>query len=110
MVPFKDKNNALPDNFGTSWYSPQVRMNFEGAVEHIWEMYRKSRDTKFLNHVYRKLLRPLYIDNDQRGLRVNSGESLYKIASELGEIDDAVIFKSFVNKKQIGSQEIGGKT
>ena len=99
MVPFKDKNNALPDNFGTSWYSPQVRMNFEGAVEHIWEMYRKSGDTKFLNHVYRKLLRPLYIDNDQRGLRVNSGESLYKIASELGEIDDAVIFKSFVNKK-----------
>ncbi len=64
MVPFKDKNNGLPDNFGTTWYSPGVRMNLVGSVELSWDMYLKSGDRKFLNTVYNELFRPLYWDNN----------------------------------------------
>ena len=46
MVQFKDKANGLPDNFGTTWYSPEVWMNLVGSVEFAWDMYRKSGDKK----------------------------------------------------------------
>lgn len=99
MVPFKNDNNGLPDNFGTTWYSPKVRMNFEGAVEQIWEMYKQSGDKEFLNEVYYKLVRPLYIDNDQKGLRVNSAQAIVYMAEELNEKEDAKIFQAFVDRQ-----------
>jgi len=99
MVPFKSDNNSLPDNFGTTWYSPKVRMNFEGAVEQIWEMYKQSGDKEFLKEVYFKLVRPLYIDNDQKGLGVNSAQSIVYMAEALGQKEDAKIFKAFVDRK-----------
>ena len=48
MVQFKNENNYLPDNFGTHWYSPTTRMNFDGAVGQIWKQYIHSADLQFL--------------------------------------------------------------
>ena len=48
MVPFKNKTNAMPDNFGIGWYSPGVWMNFVGVTEFTWQQYLQSGDLKFL--------------------------------------------------------------
>ncbi len=92
MIPFKGKNNGLPDNFGTTWYSPGVWMNLVGSVEFGWDMYRKSGDKKFLDSLYNALFRPLYWDNN--GLQVSMGEEinalnvLQLMARELGQDAD----------------------
>ncbi len=99
MVPFKGNNNYLPDNFGTKWYSPVVKMNFQGAVEPIWQQYEQSGDKEFLTEVYHKLLKPLYIDNENKGLELNSAQALVKMANELGEKSDEKVFQAFADKQ-----------
>ena len=92
MVPFKDKANGLPDNFGTTWYSPEVWMNLVGSVEFGWDNYRKSGDKKFLNVLYNELFKPLYWHNKgpQRsmGEELNALRDLIKMAKELGQNED----------------------
>jgi len=92
MVPFKDKNNGLPDNFGTTWYSPGVWMNLVGSVELSWDMYLKSGDRQFLNTVYNELFRPLYWDHNgpqaSMGIELNALRDLIRMARELGQTDD----------------------
>ena len=92
MVPFKNKANGLPDNFGTTWYSPEVWMNLVGAVEFAWDMYRKSGDKKFLNVLYNELFKPLYWENAgpqaSMGEELNALASLIKMAKELGKNED----------------------
>ena len=57
MVQFKNENNYLPDNFGTHWYSPTTRMNFDGAVGQIWKQYIHSADLQFLQTAYHELFK-----------------------------------------------------
>jgi hypothetical protein len=92
MVPFKNKANGLPDNFGTTWYSPEVWMNLVGSVEFGWDMYRKSGDEKFLNVLYNELFKPLYWEHNgpqaSMGEELNALQSLIKMAKELGQGED----------------------
>jgi len=91
MVPFKNKANALPDNFGTTWYSPGVWMNLVGNVELAWEMYLKSGDRAFLETVYGELFRPLYWTGGpqrSRGIELNALDCLARMARELGRTAD----------------------
>ena len=92
MIPFKGEANSLPDNFGTTWYSPGVGMNLVGSVEFGWDMYRKSGDKKFLSVLYNDLFRPLYWDNNgpqpSMGEEINAIQFLKKMAQELGKSDD----------------------
>ena len=92
MVPFKGKNNGLPDNFGTTWYSPGVWMNLVGSVELSWDMYLKSGDRAFLAEVYNKLWRPLYWDGPgpqhSMGIELNALRDLVKMAKTLGQTED----------------------
>lgn len=94
MVPYKNKANGLPDNFGTSWYSPEVWMNLVGSVEFGWDMYRKSGDKKFLNILYKDLFKPLYWDHNgpqaSMGEELNALAALIEMAKELGLNDDVV--------------------
>ncbi|NQT86849.1 hypothetical protein HQ560_08805, partial [bacterium] len=78
MVPFKDKNNAMPDNFGIAWYSPGVWMNFVGTVEFAWQQYEQSGDQRFLRDVYDELFRPLYWTGVQHcyGIELNAIDDL----------------------------------
>ena len=76
MVPFKGEANSLPDNFGTTWYSPGVGMNLVGSVEFGWDMYRKSGDKKFLSILYNDLFRPLW---DNNGPQPSMGEEINAI-------------------------------
>ena len=89
MIPFKGEANSLPDNFGTTWYSPGVGMNLVGSVEFGWDMYRKSGDKKFLSVLYNDLFRPLYWDNNgpqpSMGEEINAIQFLKKMAQELGK-------------------------
>ena len=62
MVPFKTKNNSLPDVWKT-WYS-LCRYGSSRSVEFGYDMYRKSGDKKFLDVLYNDLFRPLYWDNN----------------------------------------------
>ena len=98
MLPFKSKNNSLPDNFGTTWYSPGVGMNLVGSVEYGWDMYRKSNDKKFLNSLYNELFRPLYWDNNgpqpSMGEEVNALHFLQLMAKELDQEEDVMHWKS----------------
>lgn len=92
MVPFKNKANGLPDNFGTTWYSPEVWMNLVGSVEFSWDMYRKSGDKKFLKELYTELWKPLYWDHAgpqaSMGEELNALADLIKMAKELGLDED----------------------
>ena len=110
MVPYKNKANGLPDNFGTTWYSPEVWMNLVGSVEFGWDMYRKSGDKKFLNVLYNDLFKPLYWENAgpqaSMGEELNALASLIKMAKELGENEDVAhwqkmhprIYKAWANQ------------
>jgi len=99
MVQFKNENNFLPDNFGTHWYSPTTRMNFDGAVGQIWKQYIHSGDLQFLQTAYHELLRPLYIDNDSKAVGVNESQELKMMASELGENSDVTYWESIENRE-----------
>lgn len=98
MVPFKTKNNSLPDNFGKTWYSPGVGMNLVGSVEFGWDMYRKSGDKKFLDVLYNDLFRPLYWDNNgpqpSMGEQINALHFLACMAEELNQKEDIAHWKS----------------
>jgi hypothetical protein len=99
MVPFKDKQNALPDNFGTTWYSPKVWMPMVGAVRPAWEMYQKSGDKAYLKTLYEELFKPLYWDNNgpQRsfGTELNAIRDLQKMAKALGHDADVAHWEGF---------------
>lgn len=90
MVPFKNKSNAMPDNFGVAWYSPGVWMNFVGTVEFAWLQYAQSGDRKFLRQVYDDLYRKLYWTGPQKcfGIEINAMEDLAKMAAALGREAD----------------------
>jgi len=92
MVPFKDERNGLPDNFGTTWYSPGVWMNLVGSVELSWDMYLKSGDREFLDTAYNALFRPLYWDGkgpqESMGIELNALRDLIRMARELGRDAD----------------------
>lgn len=98
MLPFKGPSNSLPDNFGTTWYSPGVGMNLVGSVEFGWDMYRKSGDKQFLDVLYNELFRPLYWDQNgpqpSMGEEVNAIHFLRKMANELGQTDDDAHWQS----------------
>ncbi len=95
MVPFKDKNGALPDNFGTKWFTPSVRMNFVGATEFAWRQYEQSGDRKYLNEVYDRVFRPLYWRRPQGswGIEINAIDALISMANELDRADDVAHWK-----------------
>ncbi|MBB6463645.1 LamG-like jellyroll fold domain-containing protein [Flammeovirga kamogawensis] len=88
MVPYKNENHYLPDNFGTTWYSPETRMDFDGAVGQIWKQFDHSGDLVFLNEAYYELLRPLYIDNNSKAVGVNEAQELGWMAKELNNQAD----------------------
>lgn len=93
MVPYKNENNFLPDNFGTTWYSPETRMNFDGAVGQIWKQFDHSGDLDFLNEAYYELLRPLYIDNNSKAVGVNEAQELGWMAKELNNQSDIMYWQ-----------------
>ena len=99
MVPFKDKANCMPDNFGKDWYSPLVRMVFVGATEPAWQQYRRSGSKKYLDEVYQKVFKPLYYDNGgptpSFGTEINAIDALSNMATELGEAEDFSHWQSF---------------
>jgi len=97
MVPFKNKHNAMPDNFGIAWYSPGVWMNFVGTVEFAWLQYLQSGDRKFLREVHDDLYRKLYWTGPQRcfGIDINAIEDLTKMAAALGRKNDVTHWQSF---------------
>ena len=99
MVPYKDKANCMPDNFGKDWYSPIVRMVFVGATEPAWQQYRRSGSREYLEEVYRDLFKPLYYDNcgptPSFGTEINAIDALSLMASELGETEDYDHWQSF---------------
>ena len=92
MVPYKNKANGLPDNFGTTWYSPEVWMNLVGSVEFSWDMYRKSGDKEFLKTLYNDLWKPLYWEHNgpqaSMGEELNALSDLIKMAQELNLPED----------------------
>ncbi len=96
MVPFKNKRNALPDNFGIAWYSPGVWMNLVGTVEFAWQQYEQSGDMKFLKEVYEGLFRKLYWTGPQKcfGIEVNALDALAKMAAALGRDQDVAHWKA----------------
>ena len=96
MVPFRNKQNALPDNFGVAWYSPGVWMNLVGTVEFAWRQYEQSGDTTFLRQVYEDLYRKLYWTGPQRcfGIEINALDALAKMAATLGKNQDVAHWKA----------------
>ena len=110
MVPYKNKANGLPDNFGTTWYSPEVWLNLVGSVEFGWDMYRKSGDKKFLKVLYNDLFKPLYWEHKgpqaSMGEELNALRALIKMAKELGHQKDVAhwekmhpaIYKAWANQ------------
>ncbi len=99
MVPFKNKANNMPDNFGKAWYSPLVRMVFVGATEPAWQQYRRSGDREYLEEVYGKVFKPLYWDGNgptkSFGTEVNAVDALSSMASALGETNDVEHWQAF---------------
>jgi len=99
MVPFKNKGNQMPDNFGKGWRSIGSPMGFTGTVEPAWEQYRRSGDKTYLHEVYTKLFRPLYKDNSGPtqtfGIEVNAINTLQDMARELGMDEDVALWESF---------------
>jgi hypothetical protein len=99
MVPFKDPVNAVPDNFGTTWYSPKVWMPLVGAVGPAWEMYEKSGDRAFLQVLYNDLFKPLYWDGKgpqaSFGSELNALTHLQNMARELGQDEDLAHWEGF---------------
>ena len=99
MVPFKDRFNALPDNFGTTWYSPNVWMPLVGAVGPSWDMYQMSGDREYLAVLYNELFKPLYWDNrgpqESFGSELNALTLLQKMARELGQDADVAHWEAF---------------
>lgn len=97
MVPFKDQDNALPDNFGTTWHSPGVWMNLVGQVERAWLMYEHSGDRDFIKVAYNDLYRPLYIDGiglqQSYGSEINALDALIKMAKLLGRDEDIPLWE-----------------
>ena len=96
MVPFKNRANALPDNFGIAWYSPGVWMNLVGAVEPTWRQFEQSGDTKFLREVYGELYRKLYWTGPQPcyGIEINALDCLARMADVLGRDADAAHWRA----------------
>jgi len=90
MVPFKSPQNALPDNFGTTWYSPGVWMNFVGTTEFAWQQYEQSGDVGFLREAYDELYRKLYWTGPQPcfGIDINALDALARMAAVLGRTAD----------------------
>ncbi len=99
MVPFKNKGNLMPDNFGKAWQSMGAYMGFAGAVEPAWQQYRRSGDKVYLREVYTKLFRPLYKDNNGPtqtfGIEINAINTLQKMALELGLDHDLGLWEEF---------------
>jgi len=100
MVPFKNKANSMPDNFGIRWYSPGVWMNFVGVTEFAWQQYLQSGDLKFLQETYDKLFRPLYWTGPSAcfGIEINAAHTLINMAETLGRPDDVEHWRRFVDK------------
>ena len=101
MVPFKNKGNALPDNFGIGWYSPGVWMNFVGVTEFAWQQYLQSGDRKFLQEAYDRLFRPLYWTGPSAsfGIEINAAHALINMARTLGRPEDVEHWRQFVNRR-----------
>lgn len=99
MVPFKNKANQMPDNFGTTWHCVDAYMGFVGTVEPAWEQYRRSGDKAYLEEVYTKLFKPLYWDNKGPtktfGIEVNAINTLQKMAQALGLDEDIAHWEKF---------------
>jgi hypothetical protein len=98
FIDQKDKFNAIPDNFGTTWFSPGVWMNLVGAIEPAWEMYQRSGDKAYLHSVYNELFRPLYWNDrgpqDSFGLELNALTILGQMATALGQPQDLAFWEA----------------
>jgi hypothetical protein len=107
LVPYKNRANALPDNFGIGWYSPGVWMNFVGVTEFAWQQYEQSGDKKFLKEVYDQLFKKLYWTGPQPvgGIELNAAQSLMRMAKELGRQDDVQHWQNWFNGRIEGYQK-----
>jgi hypothetical protein len=97
MVPYKSRNNRVPDNFGKAWYSP-VWMGLEMVAENAWRQYEQSGDRVFLQSAYDDLFRPLYYDGGPKygyGIDLLALDALTAMAEELGRKDDAGYWQTF---------------
>ena len=99
MVPFKNKANQMPDNFGIEWRSMDAFMGFTGTVEPAWEQYRRSGDKSYLEEVYTKVFKPLYLDKKGPtptfGIEINAINDLQKMAKTLGYNEDIAQWENF---------------
>jgi len=90
MVQFKNRNNAVSDNFGKAWYSP-TWMGLDLVAENAWKQYLQSGDKKFLKTAYDELFVPLYFDKGPRfgyGINLIALDVIIQMAEELGHDDD----------------------
>ena len=96
MVPYKSRNNHVPDNFGKTWYSP-VWMGLEMVAENAWRQYEQSGDREFLQAAYNDLFRPLYFKggpNYGYGIDLLALDALAAMAEELGRKEDVEHWES----------------
>jgi hypothetical protein len=104
MVPFKNKANQMPDNFGKTWRCVDAYMGFVGTVEPAWQQYRRSGDKAYLKEVYTKLFKPLYRDNNGPtrtfGIEVNAINTLQKMARVLDLDKDIAHWEGFREQKE----------
>ena len=102
MVPYKNKGNFMPDNFGKAWRSMGAFMGFTGTVEPAWAQYQHSGDKKYLKEVYTKVFKPLYWDNNGPsptfGIEINAINTLQKMAKALGMNKDIAHWEGFRNR------------
>ena len=106
MLPFKNEQNMLPDNFGIAWWSP-VWQHFEHVAEGTWQMYAHSGDRAFLREAY-DFLKTLYWEGGPAmvfGFGINLLDDLVAMAAELGENTDIRHWQSFRPAMEKGFQE-----
>ena len=89
IIQFKNENNRVPDNFGTTWKSP-VQTSLGGVVEGAWRVYVQSGDREFLEEAY-EMFRKLYWPS-AKDLPIPSLDALVHMAKELGREEEAAQF------------------
>jgi len=102
MLPYKNNHNNLPENFGTTWYSP-IYTSVVGHVESAWKLFEQSGDMEYLNEIY-SFYHDLFwsgIDT-QWGIGLNALEALKKMAMALENNSDVSHWQSMIDERRPG--------